>query len=100
MTAPPITQHDKPGPPVIDLSPEARRKEALKHRVGLQPEPLPRLSRKQKALEVAKRVLVGTYTDGFIHAGNLAYMALLAIFPFFITGAAIFALLGEQSDRA
>ena len=34
--APGLTEHDKPGPPVIDLSPEARRKEALKHRVGLQ----------------------------------------------------------------
>ena len=94
----PPTQHDKPGPPVIDLSPEARRKEALKHRVGLQPDHLPRLTRKQKAIEVTKRVLIGTYTDGFIHAGNLAYMAVLAIFPFFITGAAIFALLGVQSD--
>jgi len=94
------TQHDKPGPPVIDLSPEARRKEALKHRIGLEPQHLPRLSRKQKALEVTKRVLIGTYTDGFIHAGNLAYMAMLAIFPFFITGAAIFALLGDQGDRA
>jgi membrane protein len=49
---------------------------------------------------VAKRVLVGTYNDGFIHAGNLAYMAVLAIFPFFITGAAIFSVIGEQSQRA
>ena len=26
----------------------------------------------------------GVYNDGFIHAGNLAYLALLAMFPFFI----------------
>src|SRR5690606_20812728 len=41
-----------------------------------------------------------TYNDGFIHAGNLAYLAVLAIFPFFITGAAIFSLIGEESERA
>jgi len=49
---------------------------------------------------VAKRVLVGAYNDGFIHAGNLAYMAVLAIFPFFITGAAIFSFIGEEAERA
>ena len=50
--------------------------------------------------EVFKRVMVGTYNDGFIHAGNLAYMSVLALFPFFITGAAIFSFFGETSDRA
>ncbi|KHL25152.1 ribonuclease BN [Croceibacterium mercuriale] len=48
---------------------------------------------------MTKRVVIGTYNDGFIHAGNLAYMAVLAIFPFFITGAAIFSLIGETSDQ-
>ena len=41
-----------------------------------------------------RRVVVGTYTDGFIHAGNLAYLALIALFPFFILLAAAFSLLG------
>lgn len=50
--------------------------------------------------EVVKRVLVGAFHDGFIHAGNLAYMSVLAIFPFFITGAALFSLIGEESERA
>jgi membrane protein len=45
-------------------------------------------------------VLSGTINDGLIHAGNLAYLAMLAIFPFFITGAAIFSLFGEPSERA
>ncbi|TMM48465.1 YihY/virulence factor BrkB family protein [Qipengyuania marisflavi] len=49
---------------------------------------------------VAKRTLVGTYNDGFIHAGNLAYLAMLAIFPFFILGAAVFSAIGEEADRA
>ena len=43
--------------------------------------------------------MVGCINDGTIHAGNLAYMAVLAIFPFFITGAAIFAAIGEEADR-
>jgi membrane protein len=49
---------------------------------------------------VLKRIFIGTYNDGFIHAGNLAYMSVLAIFPFFITGAALFSLIGEQSQQA
>lgn len=49
---------------------------------------------------IAKRVVVGTVNDGTIHAGNLAYMSILAIFPFFITSAAIFSAIGEEADRA
>ncbi len=52
------------------------------------------------ACNVVKRIAVGVYEDGLIHAGNLAYMALLAIFPFFVTGAAAVTLLGEEADRA
>ncbi len=53
-----------------------------------------------RAFEVIKRTTVGTYKDGFIHAGNLAYLSMLAIFPFFILGAALFTLIGEQAERA
>ena len=52
-----------------------------------------------RAFAIARKVAVGCYTDGFIHAGNLAYMSLLALFPFFITGAAIFSAIGEASER-
>ncbi|MHA6332455.1 YihY/virulence factor BrkB family protein [Qipengyuania sp. CAU 1752] len=52
-----------------------------------------------RVIEVFKRVAVSTYNDGFIHAGNLAYLSMLAIFPFFIVGAAIFSVLGEESER-
>ncbi len=38
--------------------------------------------------EVVKRVAIGVYSDGFIHAGNLAYLALLSLFPFVIVAAA------------
>ena len=78
------------------LSPEARRREAH-HLTGRIRE---RVGPGTRAWEIAKRTLVGTYNDGFIHAGNLAYLAMLAIFPFFILGAAIFSAIGEESERA
>ena len=45
-----------------------------------------------------RRVAVGTFNDGFIHAGNLAYLSMLAIFPFFILGAALFDLIGGREN--
>ncbi len=55
-----------------------------------------------RIFRVARRVVVGTYTDGFIHAGNLAYLALIALFPFFILLAAVLSLVGGAygSERA
>nr|WP_315900202.1 YihY/virulence factor BrkB family protein [Qipengyuania aquimaris] len=81
---------------IHSLSPEARRKEAAHLRGRLSDTVGPGT----RAWEVAKRTLIGTYNDGFIHAGNLAYLAMLAIFPFFILGAAIFSAIGEESERA
>lgn len=98
--APGLTDHDRPGPAVRDLSPEARRKEALKHKAGLTAQVTEAVGPGTRAYQIVKRVLVGAYNDGFIHAGNLAYMSMLAIFPFFITGAAIFSAVGEESERA
>ena len=48
--------------------------------------------------EVTKRVAIGVYNDGFIHAGNLAYLSVLALFPFFILAAAVAHLLGQSQD--
>jgi membrane protein len=98
--APGLTDHDRPGPPVPDLSPEARRKEALKHKAGLPGHVARAVGPGTKARDVLHRVFVGTYNDGFIHAGNLAYLAVVSIFPFFITGAALFSVIGEESERA
>ncbi|URW75822.1 YihY/virulence factor BrkB family protein [Sphingomonas donggukensis] len=50
------------------------------------------------AWEVMKRVLVGVYNDGFIHAGNLAYLALMTVFPFFIVAAAIASIFGQSAE--
>jgi membrane protein len=48
--------------------------------------------------EIVKRVAFGVYNDGFIHAGNLAYLSILALFPFFILAAAVAHLLGQSQD--
>jgi membrane protein len=89
-----------PAPAVPDLSPEARRKEALRQRAGLAEAPSRRESRNHRIRCVLERVWTGAYNDGFIHAGNLAYMSILALFPFFITAAAILSAIGEPSQRA
>lgn len=84
---------------VESLSPEARR-QAARHGKWLGARVAERVGPGTRFFTIAKRVLVGAYNDGFIHAGNLAYMALISIFPFFIVGAAIFSLIGEESERA
>ena len=84
-----------------DLSPEARRKRALRWQAGLEEQVSPAARQRFARFgRVLQRVSTGAWNDGFIHAGNLAYMAILAIFPFFITVAAVFALVGEESQRA
>lgn len=75
-----------------DVSPEApevrrRHRLSLRHRQGV-----------TYAGEVARRVAVGVYTDGFIHAGNLAYLSLVALFPFFIVAASIATVFGRTQD--
>lgn len=84
---------------VESLSPEARRRLA-RRKTGLRGRMARRLGPGTRAFEIFKRVAVGAYNDGFIHAGNLAYMAIIAIFPFFILGAAIFSAIGEENERA
>jgi membrane protein len=48
--------------------------------------------------EVGRRVVLGVWGEGSIHAGNLAYLTLLAIFPFFIVGAAFVTAIGRPED--
>ena len=57
-----------------------------------------RVGKGSRFREVVKRVAVGVYSDGFIHAGNLAYLALLSIFPFVIVAAAIAHLFGQSEE--
>lgn len=71
-------------------SPEARRR-GFKRR-------LTDLGVTERALEILKRVFVGAYTDGFTHAGNLAYLSLVTLFPFFIVATAVARLVGRTGD--
>jgi membrane protein len=87
-----------------DLSPEARRRHALRWLRGQESLAADELAARRHWLvwlrQVLGRTLAGVWNDGFIHAGNLAYTTVVALFPFFITVAAIFSALGERSQRA
>ncbi|HEX2764410.1 MAG TPA: YihY/virulence factor BrkB family protein [Allosphingosinicella sp.] len=81
-------------PTISPESPEARRKRLArakarfgKIRSGMRPGAYP--------FEVVKRVSIGVYNDGFIHAGNLAYLALMTVFPFVIVAAAVARVFGQ-----
>ena len=80
------------------LSPEERRKRLAAETAAFGHEVAEKIHPKTSAWEIVKRVSIGVYNDGFIHAGNLAFLALLALFPFFITAAAIAKLLGQSAD--
>jgi membrane protein len=96
---PPLDNEARPPLTLPDLSPEARRKRAVQHRIDEHAGPQGGI-RHTKTLRVLGRVWTGAWHDGFIHAGNLAYMSILALFPFFITVGAAFSLVGEQAQRS
>jgi membrane protein len=81
-------------------SPEERRKRLARLRARFGKKAIERAKREIKPLIVAKRVGIGLYDDGFIHAGNLAYLSLLALFPFFILAAAVARLFGRTQDAS
>ncbi|WP_300972861.1 YihY/virulence factor BrkB family protein [Sphingomonas sp. LHG3406-1] len=76
-------------------SPEARRKRLAKLKARFGEQVVDRVKPGTRPFEIMKRVAVGVYNDGFIHAGNLAYLSLLSMFPFFILAAAVAQLLGS-----
>src|SRR3954453_9188504 len=80
------------------LSPEERRKRLATMRAAFGTDVEEKLKPKLTPWEVVKRVAIGVYNDGFIHAGNLAYLAICALFPFFIVAAAVAHLLGQSQD--
>ncbi|HJS41533.1 MAG TPA: YihY/virulence factor BrkB family protein [Sphingomicrobium sp.] len=80
------------------FSPEERRKRLAAETAAFGHEVAERIHKPPTAWEIVKRIATGVYNDGFIHAGNLAFLALLALFPFFITAAAITKLLGQSED--
>ena len=47
------------------------------------------------------RAVVATFNEGFIHAGNLAYLSLITLFPFFIAATFIAGAVGQgEAGRA
>ena len=83
---------------ISPVSPEARRKRLASMRAAFGTEVEEKLKPRVTAWEVVKRVAIGVYNDGFIHAGNLAYLSIVALFPFFIFAAAVAHLLGQSED--
>jgi membrane protein len=79
-------------------SPEARRKRLASMRAAFGTDVEEKLKPRLTPWEVVKRVAVGVYNDGFIHAGNLAYLSIVALFPFFIVAAAVAHLFGQGQD--
>ncbi len=49
--------------------------------------------------EIARRVFVGVFNEGFIHAGNLAYLTLLTLFPFFLVMTAVTQVFGQTESN-
>jgi membrane protein len=47
---------------------------------------------------IVKQTIGGTFADGFVHAGNIAYLSLLTLFPFFIVVATVAGSLGRTDD--
>lgn len=78
-----------------DISPVSPEERA---RHPEQAHPLDQLRLHQRAWEIAKRVVIGVYSDGFIHAGNLAYLALISLFPFFLVTATFAHAIGRGHD--
>lgn len=84
---------------MTQISPASPEERALHGEAGLAPENAPVVVRPLAyTLRALKRIAIGVYSEGFIHAGNLAYLALVTVFPFFILAAAIAALLGQSAE--
>ncbi len=48
-----------------------------------------------RACRVGWQTVTGSWADGFVHAGNLAYLSLLTLFPFFIVVATLGGAVGR-----
>jgi membrane protein len=75
-------------------TPEARRRRLIKAHAKVD-ETLKRLGPGSRFRVILGRAFTGVWNDGFIHAGNIAYLTLLTIFPFFIVVAALAHAFGQ-----
>ncbi len=76
------------------LTPEARAHDDVVHSAS-EAEWFRKLGAFNQTREVLRRVVVGVYTDGFVHAGNFAYLSLVTLFAFCVVAAAIAGALGQ-----
>ncbi len=79
------------------LSPEARAHDGRVHAES-EAEWFGHLDPFHQAKEIVRRVIVGVYSEGFVHAGNFAYLSLVALFAFCIVAAAIAGGLGQTES--
>ncbi len=56
------------------------------------------LDKFHQSWEVVKRMVVGVYSEGFVHAGNFAYLSLVVLFSFCIVAAAIAGAFGQTQS--
>ncbi|QJB69529.1 YihY/virulence factor BrkB family protein [Parasphingorhabdus halotolerans] len=84
------------------LSPEGRRRnpDKAKKAASHAAENLADENTFNQIRSVVERTAVGVYTDGFTFSGNFAYLALLAVFSFFIVAAAIAGSFGDTAAGA
>jgi membrane protein len=84
---------------ISPLSPEARAHlPAAAHADESEAKWFARLGLTGQVMEVTKRVVVGVYSDGFIHAGNFAYLSLVSLFAFCVVAAAIAGAFGQTDS--
>jgi membrane protein len=76
-------------------SPEERRKRLERETQAQREAERREEARHTRAYVIVKRIAVGVYNEGFIHAGNLAYLSLLTLFPFLIVAAAVARIFGQ-----
>lgn len=100
----PVKEAQAPSHILPDLSPEARRLRAQRWREDLQHHADTQFGAQgrfwgTRLYRIVQRVWNGAWNDGFIHAGNLAYMAILALFPFIVVVSLITSLVGEEGQR-
>ncbi|WP_426165705.1 YihY/virulence factor BrkB family protein [Sandarakinorhabdus sp. DWP1-3-1] len=56
------------------------------------------LMRNRRVWMILRDTVSGVWADGFTHAGNLAFLSLLTLFPFFIVLATVAGTLGRTAD--
>jgi membrane protein len=79
------------------LSPEARAQDGDAHGQA-EAEWFGHLGAFRQTREIGRRVLVGVYSEGFVHAGNFAYLSLVSLFAFCIVAAAIAGGVGQTES--